>query len=85
MEAAKFIETINAAGLRMAAAMKPAISAANKAIVRLGNGIYKIAESEYLQEHTRLPGSMKTKRLRLKRRTKVLDWFFAKYQTAGAK
>ena len=34
------------------------------------------AKREYLKHHKRLPGSEKTKRLRKKRRTRVLKWYW---------
>ena len=37
--------------------------------------IYLMAVPEYRKYHRRLPGSEKTKRLRLKRYKRVLDWF----------
>lgn len=40
---------------------------------------FKTASKFYLRHHARLPGSMRTSRLRKKRRTKVMRWFRKKY------
>lgn len=40
-----------------------------------GDCYYQMAEDFYKDYHRRLPGSLRTKRLRKKLRTKVLKWF----------
>lgn len=41
--------------------------------------IYGVASRAYLNHHARLPGSERTSRLRKKRRTRVLRWYFDVY------
>lgn len=41
--------------------------------------IYGVASQAYLNHHARLPGSERTSRLRKKRRTRVLSWYFDVY------
>jgi len=65
-----------ALGLReLSAAFSPAFHAASAAMECFGEAYYKKVEHEYLRHHRCLPGSLSTRRLRKKRRTKVLAWW----------
>ncbi len=61
------------------AAMVPFVQKARRAVLAFADSMYGEAQRAYLSEHKRLPGSTKTKRLRIKRRTLVMEWFFEDY------
>ena len=75
----ELVALIRKSALAMGTALVPVVKRARKAMVVLADSIYAIAERAYLSEHKRLPGSTKTKRLRIKRRTRVMEWFFEDY------
>jgi len=59
-----------------AEASYPAVLKASIALTNFSRGMYAAAETAYLKHHATLPGSHKTKRLRKKRRTNVLNWYW---------
>lgn len=54
--------------------LAPAIQKAADALNKFGLAYCEIARANYRAENGKLPGSDRTKRLRKKRRTKVLEW-----------
>ncbi len=57
------------------AALSSTFYAARAAMESFSDMYYQIAEQEYLRYHARLPGSLRSRRFRKKRRTKVLAWW----------
>ena len=68
-------ETWNRESRAMWLTWERARRAAARSVDWLGEAIYKLAETMYLENHKRLPGSLRTRRLRKKRRSRVLGWF----------
>ncbi len=64
------VAAIRRAGIQMGLAMRPAMERVGLAVTMFADAISKMATQLYLKEHKRLPGSFRTKRLRLKRHKK---------------
>lgn len=70
----------------LSAHFAPICRQARLAVMAFGSEWQGFAEQVYLQHHRRLPGSMRTCRLKKKRCTKVFVWFegyIAKKRTGG--
>lgn len=73
-------DAINSGAIGFVRAIEPAVYAAIRAFNNLGAAYYKIAEGEYKRNYGKFPGSIKTKRLRKKRRVKILNGFAVLFQ-----
>lgn len=60
-----------------------AVIKSSRAFIEFSKRICEDLELLYKQEHGKLPGSMKTTRLRKKRRMRVLVWFRRKRKQVG--
>jgi hypothetical protein len=56
-------------------AVKRLATILNRTAVLMADFAIRAADALYLQHHDRLPGSNRTRRLKKKRRTKVIEWF----------
>lgn len=56
-------------------AFTPIMQQAKRGLDAFGVAYYDLAERMYLEHHRRLPGSLRTARLKKKRKTKVSEWF----------
>lgn len=73
-------ELITKSAIAFGIAFTPVVKKAAAAMTEFGEAIYKVAEKEYLKHHQRLPGGTSSPRLRKKRRTLVMRWFFKEYR-----
>lgn len=60
----------------------PVVDQARAAMIRFGTAWMKMLEQEYLKHHRHLPGSLRTARLRKKRRDAALRWFEERMNSA---
>lgn len=57
--------------------LTPVVRGACGAMYEFSRIMYKVAEMDYLKCHSDLPGSLRTKRLRMKRKSVVMRHFWA--------
>ncbi len=70
-----FGKQIRQSAIALGNAFRPAVERSSKAMNAFGEAYMYAAERAYKKEFGKLPASMRTKRLRKKRRTIVLKWF----------
>jgi len=71
----RFVGSLHLFGHVAAVALSPAFDQAKMDLEAFGRKFQWVAEQIYLRHHRRLPGSLRTCRLRKKRRTVVMAWF----------
>ncbi len=68
----------------VATAFAPVAAEARRATVAFGAAHQRVAEQIYLQHHRRLPGSLRKRRMKKKRRKKIKAWFEHYLEGMGA-
>lgn len=75
----RLIDGMNALG-KAFASLEPAVRELAQSFQRFGNEFYGLAEPAYLSRFGKLPGSLRTKRLRKKRQRMVVAWFMGELE-----